>query len=158
MPLEISAPSATEILITRQFNAPRELVFDCHTVPSLVRRWLLGPPGWTMPTCDIDLKIGGRYRYVWAGPNGEAMAVSGEHREIIRPERLVSTQIFDEDWAGGETINTLIFTEAGGMTVLNQSVLHSSEKARDMALATGMAEGLEAGYGLLDALLADQPA
>lgn len=153
-PLQISTPSDREVVITRQFDAPRELVFDCHTKPDLVRRWLLGPPGWTMPVCDIDLRVGGRYRYVWHGPDGEEMGMGGTFRLIERPERIDTREQFDEDWTGGETFITTRFIEQGGRTTTTLTVLYSSKQAREGALATGMTDGMEMGYRNLDALLA----
>lgn len=157
-PLEIATPSDREVVITRDFDAPRDLVFDCHTRPDLVRRWLLGPPGWTMPVCDIDLRVGGRYRYVWRGPSGEDMGMGGVFREIVRPERIVTNELFDEDWTGGETLVTTVFTEQGGRTRSTVTVLYASKQAREGALATGMADGMESSYQHLDALLAALPA
>lgn len=157
-PLEIATPSDREVVITRDFDAPRDLVFDCHTKPDLVRRWLLGPPGWTMPVCDIDLRVGGRYRYVWRGPNGEDMGMGGVFREIVRPERIVTNELFDEDWTGGETLVTTVFTEQGGRTRSTVTVLYASNQAREGALATGMADGMESSYQHLDELLAAMPA
>ena len=136
------------------FNAPRALVFDAWTKPELVSRWLLGPPGWTMPVCDIDLRVGGRYRYVWRGPDGEELAVGGSFRLIERPARIDTTELFDEDWTGGETTVITRFTEQGGRTTATLTVLYSSKEAREGALATGMAEGMEAGYQRLDELFA----
>lgn len=157
-PLEIATPSDREVVITRDFDAPRDLVFDCHVKPDLVRRWLLGPPGWTMPVCDIDLRVGGRYRYVWRGPNGEDMGMGGVFREIVRPERIVTNELFDEDWTGGETLVTTVFTEQGGRTRSTVTVLYASNQAREGALATGMADGMESSYQHLDELLAAMPA
>lgn len=153
-PLQIATPSDLEVVITREFDAPRELVFDCHTKPELVRRWLLGPPGWTMPVCEIDLRIGGRYRYVWRRPNGEEMGMGGVFRDIARPERIASNELFDQDWTGGETLVTTRFTERDGRTTSTMTVLYASNEAREGALATGMTEGMEAGYQRLDELLA----
>ena len=154
----VTTPSDREVVVTRSFDAPRQLVWDAHTKPELVRRWLLGPPGWTMPICEIDLRVGGKYRYALAGPNGELMAWGGAYRDIVEPERLVSTELFDEDWTGGETINTLILAERNERTTLTLNVLYVSKEARDGALATGMTVGMEAGFALLDALLASMGA
>src|SRR5215471_11263355 len=89
----------SSILITRSFNAPRELVYDAHTKPELVRKWLLGPEGWTMPVCEIDLRVGGKYRYVWKKEStGHQMGMGGEFREIERPEKIVATEKFDDPW------------------------------------------------------------
>jgi uncharacterized protein YndB with AHSA1/START domain len=151
--LIVTTPSDREITMTRVFDAPRNLVFDAWTKPELVRRWLLGPPGWTMPVCEIDLKVGGAYRFEWLGQDGTRMGMGGVYREIVIPERIVNTQLFDVDWTGGETLGTLLLTEQGGKTTLTNSVLYSSREARDAALRTRMAEGVEAGYARLDEIL-----
>lgn len=149
-PLTITLPSDREILITRKVNAPARLVFDCYTQPALVRRWLLGPPGWTMPVCEIDLRVGGKYRYVWRNEDGREMAMGGVHREIEPPHRIVSSALFDEDWTGGETTETLVLREQGGVTTIENTILYASKEARDGALQSGMTEGMEAGYARLD--------
>src|SRR5215203_6188793 len=116
--LEVTTPTEREIVMTRSFDAPRRLVFDAWTKPELVRQWLLGPPGWTMPVCEIDLRVGGKYRYVWRGPDGTEMGMGGVHREVLPPEKIVCTQLFDQDWSGGEAIGTLVLTEQDGVTTL----------------------------------------
>jgi uncharacterized protein YndB with AHSA1/START domain len=151
--LKVTTPSDLEITMTRVFNAPRNLVFDAWTKPELVKRWLLGPAGWTMPVCEIDLRIGGAYRFEWLGQDGTRMGMGGVYREIVIPERIVNTQLFDVDWTGGETLGTLLLTEQAGKTTLTNSVLYSSREARDAALRTRMAEGVEAGYARLDEIL-----
>lgn len=156
-PLKVTTPSDREILITRAFDAPRSLVFDCLSKPELVTRWLLGPPGWTMPVCEIDFRVGGRFRYVWRRANGNEMGMGGVYREIVRPERIVHTELFDEDWTGGETVGTSIFTEQGARTTLTMTILYSSKEARDGALRTGMTEGMTVSYDRLEALMASLP-
>ena len=156
--LKVTTPSDREIVVTRAFEAPRCLIFDCMSKPELVRRWLLGPPGWTMPVCEIDFKVGGCYRYVWRGPDGTEMGMGGVYREIVHPERIVQTELFDQDWTGGETVGTAVFTEQGSTTTLTITVLYSSKEARDGALSTGMTEGMAAGYDRLAELLATMPA
>ena len=151
--LIVTTPTDREIVMTRVFAAPRNLVFDAWTNPELVRRWLLGPPGWTMPVCEIDLRVGGAYRFEWLGQDGTVMGMGGVYREIVIPERIVNTQLFDRDWTGGETLGTLLLTEQGGKTTLTNKVLYSSREARDGALRTRMAEGVEAGYARLDEIL-----
>jgi uncharacterized protein YndB with AHSA1/START domain len=145
-----------EVVITRSFNAPRELVWACHTRADLVQRWLLGPPGWTMPTCEIDLRVGGRYRYVWRDANGVEMDMGGVFRDVVAPERLVASELFDTDWTGGETLVTQCFTESGGMTMLTMTTLYSSAAARKAALKTGFSDGMEMSYARLDTVLASQ--
>src|SRR5580693_4278438 len=101
--LQVTTPSDREIRMTRIFDAPRRLVFDAFTKPALVKQWLLGPPGWSMPVCEIDLRVGGGYRYVWREDFGGAqMGVRGVFREIVAPERVVCTEVFDEAWYAGE--------------------------------------------------------
>jgi uncharacterized protein YndB with AHSA1/START domain len=156
-PLEITTPSDRAVVITREFDAPRALVFDCHTRPELVRRWLSGPPGWSMPVCEIDLRVGGKYRYVLRGPNGEEMGFGGTYRDVVRPERVAATEKFDDDWTGGETETTHEFAEHEGRTITTLTVVYSSKEAREGALATGMTTGMEAGYQKLDALLLSTP-
>src|SRR5476649_2159865 len=101
--IDVTTPTDEEVVVIRRFDALPALVFDCHTKPDLVRRWLTGPPGWTMPVCEIDLGVGGRSRYEVRGPNGEVLAWGSVFREIVPPERIVSTDRFDDDWTGGET-------------------------------------------------------
>jgi uncharacterized protein YndB with AHSA1/START domain len=148
--LIVTTPTDREIVMTRVFNAPRRLVFDAWTKPELVKRWLLGPPGWTMPVCEIDLRVGGAYRFEWLSQDGTVMGMGGVYREIVIPERIVNTQLFDQDWTGGETLGTLLLVEQGGKTTCTNRVLYSSREARDGALRTRMAEGVEAGYARLD--------
>jgi uncharacterized protein YndB with AHSA1/START domain len=148
--LVLTTPSDREIVMTRVFNAPRKQVFDAWTRPELVKRWLLGPPGWTMPVCEIDLRVGGKYRFEWLSQDGTVMGMGGIYREIVIPERIVNTQLFDQDWTGGETLGTLLFVEQDGKTTLTNKVLCASREARDGALKTDMAKGVEAGYARLD--------
>ncbi len=153
--LQVTMSSDRGIMITRVFDAPRALVFDAYTKPDLVKRWLLGPPGWTMPVCEIDLKVGGRFRYVWrSDAEGTDMGAGGAYREIAPPERIVHTQLFDEDWTGGEMLVTTLFTEQGGKTTVTMTVLYVSAEARDAALGTGMTKGIAQSYDRLDELLA----
>jgi uncharacterized protein YndB with AHSA1/START domain len=156
--LKITTPTDREIVFTRVFDAPRELVFEAMTRPELLKRWLLGPPGWTMPICEIDLRVGGAYRYVWRSADGVEMGMGGIHREIVRPERIVCTQLFDEDWTGGEAVGTLVLVERNGNTTLTNTVLDSSREARDAVLKTPMEDGMAAGYDRLAELLASHEA
>jgi uncharacterized protein YndB with AHSA1/START domain len=141
-------------IATRAFNAPRNLVFDAHTKPELVNRWLLGPPGWTMPVCEIDLRVGGYYRYVWRNEDGSEMGLGGVFREIVPPERLVATERFDQPWYPGEALDTTDFAEERGKTTVTLTVLYESREARDAVLKSPMEEGMAGGYDRLDELLA----
>ncbi|HLF79411.1 MAG TPA: SRPBCC family protein [Dehalococcoidia bacterium] len=152
--LQVTTPSEREIVMTRAFDAPRNLVFDCWTKPELVRRWLGVFGGWSMTVCEIDLRVGGNYRYVWRGQDGTEMGMGGTYREIVAPERIVATEKFDETWYPGEAIDTVVMLEDGGETMVTTTVLYESREARDGVLKTGMAEGVSAGYDTLAELLA----
>jgi uncharacterized protein YndB with AHSA1/START domain len=153
--MKITAQGDREIVVTRNFDAPRQLVWDAHTKPELVRRWLLGPDGWSMPVCEIDLRVGGKYRYVWRKEKtGEEMGMGGVFREVLQPERLVATEKFDESWYPGEAVDTSVFTESGAKTMLTLTVTYQSKEAREMALKSGMETGMDAGYSRLDNILA----
>lgn len=151
--LTVATQGDREVVFTRAFGASRELVFDCMTKPDLVKRWLLGPPGWTMPVCEIDLRVGGKFRYVWRNQDGRDMGMAGVYREIVAPERIVHNEVFDDNWTGGETTVTSTLTETGGRTTLTTSVIYANEAARKGALVSGMTDGMEMGYARLDALL-----
>jgi uncharacterized protein YndB with AHSA1/START domain len=151
--LTLTTPSEREIVLTRAFAAPRHLVFDALTKPELVRRWLLGPPGWSMPVCEIDLKVGGAYRYVWRGADGTEMGMRGVYREIAPPERLVATESFDEPWYPGEAVTTTVLVELDGRTTLTTTVLYESREIRDAVLKSGMEKGVAASYDRLEELL-----
>jgi uncharacterized protein YndB with AHSA1/START domain len=155
--LKLTTRGDREIVMTRDFDAPRRLVFDAFTKPELVRQWLLGPAGWTMPVCEIDLRVGGKYRYVWRQTSdGHEMGMRGEYREIKAPERVVSTEVFDEAWYPGEAIGTLVLVEQGGKTALTTTMLYQSREARDAVLKSGMEKGVAASYDRLADLLGSQ--
>jgi uncharacterized protein YndB with AHSA1/START domain len=151
--LTLTTPSEREIVLTRVFDAPRHLVFDAFTKPELIRRWLLGPPGWSMPVCEIDLEAGGTYRYLWRGADGTEMGVSGVYREIAPPERIVATEVFDQAWYPGEALVTTLLIEREGRTTLTTTVLYESQAARDTALRSDMEKGVAASYDRLADLL-----
>jgi uncharacterized protein YndB with AHSA1/START domain len=155
--LQVTTPTEREIVLTRAFDAPRHLVFDAFTRPELVRRWLLGPPGWSMPVCEIDLRVGGAYRWVWRNADGIEMGVSGVYREIVPPGRLVATERFDQAWYPGEALTTTELVERDGRTILTTTVLYESREARDVALRSEMEKGVAASYDRLAELLAVQP-
>lgn len=151
--VKLTTPGDLEAVITRVVDAPRGMVFDAHTKPELVKRWLSGLPGWTLPVCEIDLRVGGKYRYEWRGPQGESMGMGGTFTEIVRPSRIVATQLFDQDWTGGETIVSTEIVEQNGKSTITTTVRYSSRAARDAAIQTGMTSGMEMSYERLDALL-----
>jgi len=155
---KVSMPSDNEIRITRDFDASAAMVFEAFTRPELVRRWLLGPPGWTMPQCEIDLRVGGAYRYVWrSDTDGTQMGVGGMFREVVAHELLVATERFDDAWYPGEALGTTTFTAVNGHTSVTINILYESQKARDTARRSGMEHGVAAGYDRLESLLESSP-
>ena len=154
--LKVTTPTGREIVMTRVFNAPRRPVFDALTKPELVRQWLLGPPGWTMPVCEIDLRVGGAYRYLWRNAGGAEMGMRGIILEIVVPERLVATEKFDQSWYPGEALDTTVLTEQAGKTTLTLTVRYESRETRDAVLKTPMESGVAAGYDRLADLLTTQ--
>jgi uncharacterized protein (TIGR03086 family) len=153
--LQIEPRGDREIIMTRAFAAPRELVFDAMTRPALLKRWLGVFGEWTMPLCEVDLRVGGTYRYVWHGPNGAVMGVRGVYEEITPPARIVATEAFDQSWYPGTALDTMEFVERDGVTTLTMTVRYESKDARDAVLASGMESGLAAGYDNMDSVLAD---
>jgi len=145
--LTIALPSEREIVMTRAFNAPRRLVFEAWTKPEHLPHWMLGPRGSTMPACEIDLRPGGAWRFVLRMPDGTDLVYKGVYREVVPPERLVSTESWGGDWP--ETLNTLILTEKDGKTTITLTVLYPSKEARDAALQTGMQEGVSESFDRL---------
>lgn len=153
LPLKMMTPGDREILIERRFNAGRAQVWRALTEPKLVQRWLLGPDGWTMPVCEIDLRVGGEMRFEWA-KDDVRMGLTSVFKEIVPEDRMVATERFDEDWTGGETLVTQSLHDDGDGTVLRTHILYTSPEARDGAKMSGMTDGMEAGYVRLDELLA----
>lgn len=156
--IDVTTPSDLEIRVTRVFDAPRDLVYRCHTEPALVRRWMLGPPGWTMPVCEIDLRVGGRYRYVWRSDDGaQEFGFVGEYREIRAPERVVNTERFDgADASDGDALCTLELSEEGGRTILTHSMRFPTPALRDQALESGMTDGMASSYDRLERVIEEQ--
>jgi uncharacterized protein YndB with AHSA1/START domain len=153
--LKITTAGDREVVMTRVFAAPRKLVFDAHTKPELVKRWLLGPPGWSLPVCEMDVRVGGKYRWEWRHDrDGTTMGMGGVYREVAAPERLVATEKFDEAWYPGEALNTLVLVEKGERTTLTQTMRYESREARDAVIKSGMEKGVAASYDRLDEVLA----
>jgi uncharacterized protein YndB with AHSA1/START domain len=169
-PVEVATPSDREITVIRTFEAPRQLIWDCHTKPELIQRWLFGPPGWSMPVCRVDLRVGGRYRYVWQNDeSGARFGSYGEHLEIAPLERIVTSEIMDgldgqpmQDEPpldpAKAAVNSLTLAERDGRTLLTVNMRFPSKEIRDMALQSGMSDGMAMGYDRLEALLHAQAA
>jgi uncharacterized protein YndB with AHSA1/START domain len=146
-----TTPSDREIVSTRVVNAPRRLVFEAWTNPKHVPHWMLGPAGWAMPVCEIDLRPGGEWHFVWRRDDGSEMAMRGVYTEVDPPARLVSTESWGEGWP--ETLNTLVLTEHDGKTTITQTMLYPSKESRDAALQTGMKDGMDESFERLAAYL-----
>ena len=155
--LKVEARGEGEIVMTRAFDAPRQLVFDAFTKPELLKRWLYGLEGWVLAVCEIDLRVGGRYRYVWKG-HGMEMGMGGVYREIVVPEKIVSTEKFDDAWYPGEAIGTVVLTEQAGTTTLTQTLLYESRAARDGVLKSPMESGVAMSYDRLEKLVSGHEA
>ncbi len=152
--LKVSTPSDREIVITRGFDAPRTMVWDALTTPALIMRWLGGLPGWTMTTCEMDLRVGGAYRYEWRKDDGTVMGMGGVLREVMAPERMTATEKFDQSWYPGEALVAQVLTEQAGQTTITITLRYESKEARDMVIESGATSGMEMTYARLAELLA----
>ena len=145
---EVTLPADTQILITREFDAPKDLVYRAYTEPDLVRRWWHANRG-EMKVCDIDLRVGGQWRWVMEAPNFGEVAFHGEYREIVPNERIVSTEVF-EPFPDAGALNTLTLTEEDGRTTLSILVEHQEKAHRDAHIESGMEDGLQDALDLLE--------
>ena len=149
---KVTLPTDEEILITREFDAPRHLVYRAWTTPELVMRWWSGHRG-AMKIADIDLRVGGMWRYVMEANGGFEVAFHGEYREIVPDERIVTTEVFEGMPEVGEpALNTVTFTEADGRTTLELLTTVASKELRDMIIATGMEAGMQEQMDVLEEL------
>jgi uncharacterized protein YndB with AHSA1/START domain len=157
-PTEVTLPNDNAVLVERDFRAPRELVYDAFTQPALVQRWLLGYPGWSMPVCEMDVRVGGRFRWRWrSDEDGSEFGFEGEYMEVDAPALIRNTEGFDAGDRAERMEDSMVttrFAERGGITTVSTLIEYASKEARDGALATGMTDGMEACYQRLDVLLA----
>jgi len=151
--LKVAIAGDREIVMTRVFDAPRRLVFDAMTKPELLKRWFFRPTGWELAVCEIDLRVGGRYRYVWRKANGVEMGMGGIYLEVTPPVRTVQTEVFDQSWYEGEAVTTMALLEADGKTTLTLTASYESRETRDAVMRTPMEEGVREIYDALAALL-----
>jgi uncharacterized protein YndB with AHSA1/START domain len=160
---QVTLPSDREVKVTRSFKAARPLVYRAYTEPALVQRWLLGPPGWSMPVCEMDVRVGGRFRWRWrSDEDASEFGFSGTFREVQAPSRLVHTEMLEpgmasDEYPPNEALVTLTLAEEGGLTTVTTLIDFGSKEARDAAVASGMTDGMEQSYRLLDGLLSTQP-
>jgi uncharacterized protein YndB with AHSA1/START domain len=159
---QVTMPSDREVKVVRSFKAPRALVFRAYSEPALVRRWMLGPPGWSMPVCEMDMRVGGSYRWRWRSDDGgNEFGFNGTFREVQPPVRVVHTEAYDPGTLGGESTGepalvTVTFDEDSGVTTVSTLIDFGSKETRDNALSTGMTDGMEQSYQLLDQILSEQ--
>ena len=138
----VTLPADDQILITREFDAPKHLVYKAYTTPELVRRWWSGERG-EMTSCEIDLRVGGTWRYVMiAASGGFEVAFHGEYREIVPNERIVTTEVY-EGMPDAEAVDHVTFTEEDGRTTLTMLVQHTSKEDRDAHINSGMEVGMQ---------------
>ena len=156
-PAQVTLPSDREVRVTRQFSAPRQLVYDAHTKPELVQKWMLGPPGWDMPVCEMDVRPGGKYRWQWKSQqDGKQFGFFGTFTEVDGPAHLAHDEYYDPGDIGGSMpvgdpcVVSLDLKEQNGVTTLVCNMRFASKETRDGAVATGMTDGMEIGYARLD--------
>jgi uncharacterized protein YndB with AHSA1/START domain len=145
---KVTLPADDQILITREFDAPKNLVYEAFTTPELVRRWWHANRG-EMTVAEIDLRVGGTWRYVMVAEGGFEVGFHGEYREIVPNERIVSTEVY-EGMPDAEAVNTMTLTETGGRTTLEILVQHASKEHRDAHIESGMEAGMQDAMDLLE--------
>jgi uncharacterized protein YndB with AHSA1/START domain len=145
---KVTLPADDQILITREFDAPKHLVYEAFTTPDLVKRWWHANRG-EVKSAEIDLQVGGKWRYVSVTNDGVEFGFHGEYREIVPNERIVSTEVF-EGFPDGEAVNTLTLTEVDGRTTLEILVQHASKEHRDAHIESGMEAGMQDAMDLLE--------
>ena len=148
--LKVTTPSDCEIVLTRVFDAPRQLVFDAISKPELLKRWF-GPHGHSLVVCEVDFRVGGAWRFVLESPDGRRMGMSGVYQEIVPGERTVHTEAFDD--YPGDSVVTTVLTEQDGKTTLTGTVRYDSRETRDAVVASGMEHGAAETYDRLAELL-----
>jgi uncharacterized protein YndB with AHSA1/START domain len=163
-PLEVTLPSDREVRVTRTFDAPRKLVWDAHTKPELLQKWSLGPPGWKMPVCEMDVRPGGKYKWRWkSDEDSKEFGFFGTFKQVEAPSKLVHDEYYDPGDIGGTmpsdepALVTLELSESSGVTTLVCTMQFASKQARDGAMSTGMTDGMEMGYARLDEQLQHAP-
>jgi uncharacterized protein YndB with AHSA1/START domain len=150
--LTVTTPTDREIVLARVFDAPPRLVYDAFTRPDLLMRWF-GARGWNLVECEVDLRVGGRWRFVSHGPGGEQMEQGGVYRVVLPPECLVYTEIFEEQSYPGETLITHEFARWGHKTRLTSTLLYATSEGRDTVLKYPMRRGVAQSFDRLDAIL-----
>lgn len=148
--LQVALAGDREVVMTRVFGAPRRTVWDAFTRPALLKRWF-GPRGWSLVVCEVDLRVGGGFRFVLRGPDGKDMGMRGVYRELVPPERSVHVESFDD--FPGESEVTAVWTEQAGKTTMTATVRYPSPEVRDIVIQSGMEHGAAESYDKLAELL-----
>lgn len=151
--LQVAPHGDRAMVITRQFNAPRELVFDAFTKPEMLKEWFHGPPGWKLTTCEVDLRVGGTYRREWTNDAGGSMGMGGVFQAVERPARVVRTELYDQPWYPGEAVGTFELATVGKATLMNLTIAYESQEVRDKVLASPTMSGMGTGYAQLERYL-----
>jgi uncharacterized protein YndB with AHSA1/START domain len=151
--LQVTMPTDNEIVLTRVFDAPREMVYDAFSKPELLKRWF-GPHGWSLAVCEVDHRVGGGFRFVLEGPNGQRMGMRGVYRELDRPNRSVHVESYDE--YPGESIVTSVLSDEGERTTLRVTITYPSRQIRDIVAQSGMEHGAAESYDKLAGLLLEE--
>jgi uncharacterized protein YndB with AHSA1/START domain len=154
--VRVTTPSSREIVLARDFAAPRPLVYAAWTRPELLRRWF-GARGWHLVHCEVDLRVGGAWRFVSQGPGGAQLAHGGVYQVVTAPERLVYTELYEDQSYPGETLIGHEFAEHNGTTTVTSTVRYATPEGRDRVLQYPMRRGVAEGYDRLAALLASLP-
>lgn len=160
--VRVETPNDRDIVVTRVFSAPADLIFKCHTEPEYVQQWLLGPDGWHMPLCEIDLRVGGNYHYIWRKDDADnQFGAKGSYREIRAPEYIVNTEHMYGfpgaiEGPDGETLCTLSLVESDGRTTLTSTIRFANSDIRDGALASGMTDGMNKSYDRMEELFLEK--
>ena len=149
--LKVETANDRDVVMTRVFDAPRQMVYDAFSKPELLKRWF-GPRGWHLETCEVDHRVGGGFRFILVGPEGHRMGMRGTYVEIDAPGRSVHRESFD-DYPGESTV-TAVFTEVNGKTTLTATVTYASKEVRDIVIASGMEHGAAESYDKLAEMLA----
>lgn len=158
--MKVDTPSDREVRVVRDFAAPARFVWDAHTKPELLRRWQYGFEGWSLPVCEMDVRVGGSYRWRWRNDkDGQEMGFFGKFLEVVPFTRLVYDQYYDPGSLGipmtsEPVIITSVFDEVRGRTTLTLTMLFASKDERDASIATGMTDGMELSYQRIDAMVA----
>jgi uncharacterized protein YndB with AHSA1/START domain len=149
--LNVEIRGDREVVLRRQFDAPRHLVFEAFTKPDHLKRWMLGPPGWAMVSCKAPDKVGEKYRYEWVHTDGMKLVIGGVVRELVPPERIVVTELMDAQTE--HSLITTTFTEKDGKTLMTTVALYPSKEFRGTMIKSGMEQGVAASYDRLETLL-----